>query len=231
MGNILKGFEPMGGMVDNVGERHIACVLLVDTSNSMHGDPIAELNRGLMEFGDALNKDEHARGVADVCVISFGGKVKRVVPFSPACNYNAPTLSSDGGTCMNEAIIKGLDAIEERKQLYRELGCTYYRPWMFLLTDGEPTDKKKEKEARCRLKQALDDKKVNFFPMGIGKNADYALLKTYTKDGNGAVLKATSDQFKEAFVWLSSSMSVIGNSDPSLGNVTLEPMPVEIELI
>ena len=82
-----------------------------------------------------------------------------------------------------------------------------------------------------RLQQALNDKKVNFFPMGIGAGANYAHLKSYTKGGNGAVLKASASQFKEAFVWLSSSMSVISNSDPSLGNVTLEPTPMTIELI
>lgn len=231
MSDILTGFETMGNLVDNVGERHIACVLLVDTSGSMSGASITELNQGLAEFGRALDKDEHARGVADVCVISFNSDVDTVVPFCPACNYNAPALSAGGLTSMNEAIIKGLDAIEERKQLYRELGCSYYRPWMFLMTDGEPTDPDVEAEAKSRLKQALDDKKVNFFPMGIGQGANYAHLKSYTKNGSGAVLKATADQFKEAFVWLSSSMSVISNSDPSLGSVTLEPTPMTIELI
>ena len=231
MSEVLSGFEEMGNVVDNVGERHIACVLLVDTSGSMAGASINELNQGLLEFGNALDQDEHARGVADVCVISFNSNVETVVPFCPAANNSAPTLSAGGLTSMNEAVIAGLDAIEERKQLYRQLGCSYYRPWMFLLTDGEPTDQNMEGEAKNRLQQALNDKKVNFFPMGIGAGANYAHLKSYTKGGNGAVLKASASQFKEAFVWLSSSMSVISNSDPSLGNVTLEPTPMTIELI
>ena len=144
MSEVLGGFEEMGNVVDNVGERHIACVLLVDTSGSMAGASINELNQGLLEFGNALDQDEHARGVADVCVISFNSNVETVVPFCPAANYSAPTLSAGGLTSMNEAVIAGLDAIEERKQLYRQLGCSYYRPWMFLLTDGEPTDQNME---------------------------------------------------------------------------------------
>lgn len=231
MSDILSGFEAMGNMIDNVGERHIACVLLVDTSGSMGGASIAELNQGLIEFGNALDKDEHARGIADVCVISFNSAVETVVPFCPASSYTAPTLAARGSTSMNEAIIRGLDAIEDRKQLYRQLGCSYYRPWIFLLTDGVPTDPEMEGEAKSRLKQAFDGKKINFFPMGIGSGADYAHLKSYTKDGNGGVFKATANEFKEAFVWLSSSMSMIGNSDPSLGSVSLEPTPIQVELI
>ena len=151
MSEVLSGFEEMGNVVDNVGERHIACVLLVDTSGSMAGASINELNQGLLEFGNALDQDEHARGVADVCVISFNSNVETVVPFCPAANYSAPTLSAGGLTSMNEAVIAGLDAIEERKQLYRQLGCSYYRPWMFLLTDGEPTDqniRSRDRESR-----------------------------------------------------------------------------------
>lgn len=58
MSEVLSGFEEMGNVVDNVGERHIACVLLVDTSGSMAGASINELNQGLLEFGNALDQDE-----------------------------------------------------------------------------------------------------------------------------------------------------------------------------
>lgn len=236
MSEFLDGFETMGNMIENTGERHIACVLLVDISGSMAGASIQELNQGLREFGNALEQDEHARGVADVCVISFNSSVETVVPFCPASSYSAPTLSARGLTSMNEAIIAGLNAIEERKQLYRQLGCSYYRPWMFLLTDGEPTDPGMEAEAKNQLHQALSNKKVVFFPMGIGSGANYAHLKSYTMDregniGKGPVLKAKADNFKEAFVWLSSSMSVVSNSDPSLGSVSMGPTPITVDLI
>lgn len=231
MNDNLTGFEMMGNLIENPGERHIACLLLVDTSGSMSGASITELNQGLEEFGAALDKDEHARGVADVCVISFNSKVETVVDFCPATEYIAPVLSAAGVTSMNQAIMEGLDEIERRKELYRSLGCAYYRPWMFLLTDGMPTDTKLEGEAKSRLQQAIEEKKVTFFPMGIGNNVNYAHLKSYTKDGNGAVLKASADNFKEAFVWLSSSISKIGNSDPNLGSVKLDPTPMTVELI
>ena len=212
----------------NHGEKHIACALLVDTSGSMSGRAIEELNEGLRIFGEALQEDSKAYGCADICVISFNSSVQMVVPFSAACDYAVPPLAAGGLTALNEAVITGLDAIEQRKQEYKDIGVDYWRPWIFLLTDGVPTDTEYEADAKLRLQEALEQKKINFFPMGIGGNVDIRKLKSYTKDGSGIVLKAAKEHFKEAFVWLSSSMSVISNSDPSTGSASLPKTPETI---
>lgn len=217
----------------NHGEKHIACCLLVDTSYSMNPDAIEELNQGLREFGEALKSDSKAWGCADICVISFNSQVTEVVPFCPAASFQPPRLKAEGMTAMNEAIITGLDAIEMRKREYKDLGVAYWRPWIFLLTDGRPTDDREyEDAALSRLHDALDRKKINFFPMGIGSGADISVLKKYTKDGNGMVLSASKENFREAFIWLSSSMSIISKSDPSMTNATMEEIPrtISIEL-
>ena len=212
----------------NFGEKHIACVLLVDVSGSMSGQAIQELNEGLRLFGEALQSDSKAYGCADVCVVSFGSTVQQVVPFCPAAEYTPPVLTAGGMTAMNEAIITGLDYIELRKQEYKDVGVDYWRPWVFLLTDGAPTDNEFYQDAQQRLQEALGNKKINFFPMGIGAGASIQTLKKYTKDGCGMVLKASKENFQEAFVWLSSSMSVISNSDPSMNKVDLDPLPKSI---
>ena len=214
----------------NPGEKHIACVLLVDTSGSMSGTPIRELNEGLKAFGEALEADAHASGVADVCVIEYNSTVSIKMPFCPATEYVAPTLSAGGLTSMNEAIIAGLDAIEQQKQNYRNSGTDYFRPWLFLLTDGVPTDQELEADARQRLGEALTNKKINFFPMGIGAGADIKTLRSYTLNGSGVVLKAEKNNFREAFVWLSSSMAVIGNSMPGTDKIDLPPTPPTITI-
>lgn len=209
----------------NSGEKHIACVLLVDTSGSMQGHAIDELNEGLRAFGEALMSDTHASGVADVCVINFNTEVTVEVPFSPAVDYVAPTLSAGGLTALNEAVITGLDAIEQQKATYRQLGVDYYKPWMFLLTDGSATDTEFDADAHQRLAEALANRKVNFFPMGIGSSADIQALKSYTASGNGPVLKAEKSNFKEAFVWLSSSMAVTTTSLPGEKKIDLPETP------
>ena len=201
----------------NPGERHVAAVLVVDTSGSMNGAPINELNQGLKEFGIALDGDSHARGCADVCVISFNSNVQTEQSFRPATSYEAPVLTANGLTAMNEAIETALDAIQARKDDYKANGISYYRPWLFLLTDGAPTDTDNESSARSRLQRAIGDQKVVFMPMAIGEDADVAKLQSYYPNDATAkpVLKATASNFKEAFVWLSNSLSQISRSDPA----------------
>ena len=112
------------------------------------------------------------------------------------------------------------------------MGVDYWRPWVFLLTDGVPTDNELYQDAQQRLQDALNGKKINFFPMGIGGGADTQALKKYTKNGSGMVLKASKESFQAAFAWLSRSMSVVSQSDPSMSKVDLEPLPntITVEL-
>lgn len=210
----------------NQGERHIPAVLLVDTSGSMSGAPIEELNRGLREFGNALQEDSLALGRAEVCIISFNSSVETEMGFRPAVDYEAPTLSASGLTSFNEAIQAGLDAIESRKKEYKDQGVSYYRPWLFVLTDGAPTDTGLEASAKSRLQDAIRNKKVTYMPMGIGDGADTRKLQEYYPDEAAAkpVLKADAKNFKEAFVWLSASISLISKSDPNTtSQVNLPP--------
>lgn len=58
-------------IVDN-GTTLVPVCLCLDTSGSMRGKPISELNRGLKLFYDAVRKDEVACAAADICIVTFG---------------------------------------------------------------------------------------------------------------------------------------------------------------
>ncbi len=217
--------------VDNMGECHVAAVLLVDTSASMSGKSIEELNRGLQEFYTALQQDPLALGRADVSIISFSSAVNIEMGFRPAEMYESPTLEAHGMTAMNEALITALDEIEKRKALYKSQGVKYYRPWLFVLTDGLPTDSSKEKEAISKMQFAIENKKVTYMPMGIGAKADLDQLKKYYPDSVQAkvTLSANAEDFATAFKWLSASLAEITHSDPKITqNVTLPGTPSNI---
>lgn len=205
--------------ISNMGERHVPVVLLVDISGSMAGAPIDELNQGLVEFGQALQEDSLALGRAEVCIISFNSYVQTEMGFRPATEYQAPVLGASGLTSFNEALEAGLDAIEARKREYKSQGVAYYRPWIFVLTDGVPTDGMRESAAKEKMQKAIRDKKIVYIPMGIG-SADIKKLQEYYPDEtvNKVVLSAKASNFKEAFVWLSQSIGVVSHSDPSAAN-------------
>lgn len=204
----------------NQGEIHIPVVILVDISDFMIGEPTAELNRGLTEFGITLGEDALTMGRAEACIISFNSSIQTEMEFRPAEQYQAPVLSAGGRTSLNVAIEAGLDAIENRKRIYKSHGIRYYRPWLFVLTAGVPTDRHKEGVTMSRLKNAIENKKVVYIPMGIGPNADIKKLQEYYPETAKAkpVLKAEANAFKEAFVWLSTSISQGFHSDPTIAS-------------
>ncbi len=191
-------------------EPRCPCVLLLDTSASMTGSPIQALNDGLETFRDNLITDDLAKKRVEVAIISFDNQVKIVQEFITADQFENPVLTAQGQTYMGTAIHKALDMIATRKSEYRNNGITYYRPWVFLITDGEPQGESEKivKEAGDRIKQEEDNKRVAFFAVGVeGANMDKLgeiVLRT--------PLKLRGLDFREMFIWLSASMQQVSHS-------------------
>jgi uncharacterized protein YegL len=190
-------------------EPRCPCVLLLDTSGSMSGQPIAELNSGLQTFVDALSKDELAMLRVEIAIITFG-PVNVAQDFVTANQFTPPALSASGDTPMGTAINLALDKINDRKQTYKQNGISYYRPWIFLITDGGPTDGNVWQTAAQRVKEAETKKKVAFFAVGV-EGADMNVLGQIT---TRQPLKLQGLNFRDMFVWLSSSLSSVSRSKP-----------------
>jgi uncharacterized protein YegL len=120
-------------------EPRCPCILLLDTSGSMQGDPIMELNRGLATFKDELISDGLAAKRVEICIVTFG-PVQVINEFQTAEDFYPPVLETTGDTPTGSAIETALSLLQHRKEQYRSNGISYYRPWVFLITDGFPTD-------------------------------------------------------------------------------------------
>jgi uncharacterized protein YegL len=186
-------------------EPRCPCVLLLDVSGSMSGQPIAELNAGLLTFKDELAADALAVKRVEVAIVTFG-PTKVDLPFTSATNFYPPNLSSQGDTPMGSAILQALDLVRDRKNEYKSNGISYYRPWVFLITDGGPTDSWQASANAVREGEA--GKQFAFFAIGV-KGANMDILRQISVR---EPLSLDALKFRQLFSWLSSSLRSVSRS-------------------
>lgn len=223
-------------------------VLVLDTSGSMQGQAIIELNEGLRAFSAAIKGDRLASLRVEVAVVACGGKVRALdvrgpepsetsdnreialynrlgmairpkvneVPldarqaFVTADQFQPPVMDANGETPLGEAISRALALLRDRKEIYKQSGLDYFRPWIFAITDGKPTDKGWEAVAE-QVRQEEARKGVVFYGVGV-EGADMQVLSKFSQARPPLKLKGLA--FGELFTWLSKSLSAIAHSRP-----------------
>lgn len=216
-------------------EPRCPCVLLLDVSGSMaeivgdHGRDLGYtvqqdgktyravsggttridlLNEGLRTYHSDLIGDHLAAQRVEVAVITFGNGVQTVTPFVTAGEFAPPTLTASGETPMGAGIMQAIDAVTERKRQYRDNGVHYYRPWIFFITDGEPTDA--WQTAAERVREGERNKQFAFFSVGV-EGANFDVLRQISVR---EPLRLKGYSFREMFTWLSQSQRNVSHSNP-----------------
>jgi uncharacterized protein YegL len=177
----------------------------------MQGEPITALNEGLRVFKDDLIRDPLASRRVEVAVVTFDNEVRVIQDFVTADQFQPPTLTAQGMTHMGSAIHKALDMVQARKAQYRANGVAYYRPWVFLITDGEPQGESEHvvQQAAQRIKNDEDNKRVACFAVGVEKANITRLSQIVVR----TPVKLIGLNFVEMFVWLSRSTQAVTHAE------------------
>ena len=207
-------------------EQKCLCVLVLDTSGSMNADnAIGQLNQGLQTFKSQIMNDETARDRLEIAIVSFNSEIKVELQPSLISEIEMPTLKASGQTQLVRAIEEAQQVIKDRKDYYKSKGLTYYRPWIVVMTDGDPYPANQDIDGIAqKIQEDADAKKYVFFMIGVGNEVhDDVLSKLTTSQFPARRMDAVN--FAEFFQWLSASATVVVNSDDLTDSNVSIPQP------
>lgn len=204
-------------------EQKCPCVLLIDTSFSMEGESIKELNEGLQLFQRQVLKDLTTTARLEICIITFDSNIKLIQNFALLDSFDMPTLFVEGTTKMVEGLKVAIQKIEERKDYYKNTHQQYYRPYIILITDGAPDPDQNIEEIKEDILQGEDGNHFVFWAFGV-EQADMQMLRKISNRYPPRYIKGID--FSTFFKWLSSSMTTISNSRVG-EKVDIRPNPAE----
>lgn len=210
--------------------RRLPVYLLLDTSGSMHGEPIEAVKNGVQVLVSTLRQDPYALETAYLSIITFNSNAQQIVPLIELTSFQMPEIQAGGCTALGEALdllAKTVDS-EITKTTFEQKGD--WKPLVFIMTDGEPTD---------TLQKGLDEFKKRKFGIVVacaaGQGANTNILKQIT-DIVVQLDTADSATIKAFFKWVSASVSVGSQKVETGGNEVsgvseLPPPPPEVNIV
>lgn len=209
--------------------RRLPVYFLLDTSGSMYGEPIHALNNALSGMINTLRSDAQALDSLWISIITFDREVKELVPLTELVNFQLPEIicPQSGPTNMGEALmmLSKLITSDIRKGSEDQKGD--WKPLLFIMTDGSPSDLALFREA-VPIVKALNFGAI--IACAAGPKSKDEFLKEITTN---VVHLDTADSLtlKSFFKWVSDT---IENGNKSVGvtdSLILPPPPSEVHLV
>lgn len=195
------------------------CMLVLDASGSMgakinggNRTRIDELNNGLKLLKNELREDETASVRVQLAIVSVGGpdhRAQLIMNWTDATEFEPPVMEADGPTPLGHGMRLALHHVDRHKAELNQFGIPYTRPWIMVISDGEPSDRGDVWKAiteECRAAEAA--KRCVIFPIGV-EDGNLEMLQQLSST---RAARLSSTNFSKYFQWLSASLSCVSRS-------------------
>lgn len=203
--------------------RRLPVYLLLDCSGSMMGEPIEAVRQGVKALLSELRGDPQALETAYLSVITFDSSARQIIPLTELMQFKEPELDASGATALGGALNVLMDCIKNEVRKSTETQKGDWRPLVFILTDGSPTDPETFRQAVQNLKSV---KTANIIACAAGSNADTTYLKQITESVLMMNTLSAGDM-AQFFKWVSGSIKMSSKSLDAKpgGAIELPPPP------
>ncbi|MCA5932362.1 VWA domain-containing protein [Pectobacterium versatile] len=210
--------------------RRLPVYLLIDTSGSMRGESIHAVNVGIQAMLSALRQDPYALESVYISIITYDNEAREFIPLTPLEDFQFTDIvvPSAGGTFTGAALECLIQSVD--RDIKRSDGDQKgdWRPLVFLMTDGSPSDAYAYDEAVKEIKKRAFG---SIIACAVGPKAKHEHLKQLTSQVV-ALETLDSTAFAGFFKWVSASVaSGSASSGANAGQDNLPPPPPEIQLV
>ena len=200
--------------------RRLPVYLLLDCSGSMSGEPIEAVKQGIKALLTELKGDPQALETACLSVITFNSTARQISPLTELMLFKEPELTAGGATALGGALHVLADCIRTEVRTSTATQKGDWKPLVFLLTDGAPTD---------NLDEGIEALKSvstgNIIACAAGANANTNTLRKIT---NNVLMmhNLTAGGLAAFFPWVSGSIKASSKSiDAKPGEAIQLPPP------
>ena len=159
-------------------KRVLPLILLTDTSSSMR-EWMGELNTAIRDMLGTLKEQESLKAEIHISFITFGnGGANLHTALTPVSNIEFNDFTEGGMTPLGGALRIAKEMVENREIIPSKS----YAPIILLLSDGAPNDNGWENEMYRFINDGRS-KKCMRMSLGIGKDYDYDVLKSFSSNG------------------------------------------------